>query len=115
MTTKIPAEVIGTWISVALVCFLLAFAPGMQSQPRVALARTMSSRVDVFRTPNQQAFTLVHTPSPDGAVLVFLNGMLQLADEDYTIAGADLTFTKQTIGDAPIIQVQYWTAQAWTQ
>lgn len=60
---------------------------------------------DVFRTPNQQAFTLSHTPA--NGVLVYLNGLLMLADEDYTLTGRALTFTKQVIGDDPIIQVHF--------
>jgi hypothetical protein len=65
--------------------------------------------LDVFRTGNQQSFKLSHTPSSD-AVLVFLNGLLMLAGEDYTLSGVSLTFTGQVIGDGPIIQVRYSAA-----
>lgn len=68
------------------------------------------SVIDVFRTGHQQAFTLTNTPARDGRVWVFLNGLLQLAGEDYTISGASLTFTGQVIGDTPTIQVHYSTA-----
>ena len=82
----------------------------VHAQPRVAVRHTMSSALDVFRTGNQQKFTLSRVPSPDGSVLVFVNGLLMLEGEDYNITVTALTFTKQAIGDGPIIQVQYWTA-----
>ena len=104
---------VSVWLAVPL-AFVLGVALETHSivraQPRIAVLHTMSSALDVFRTGNQQKFTLSRVPAPDGSVLVFVNGSLMLEGEDYTITVTALTFTKQAIGDAPIIQVQYWTA-----
>lgn len=41
-------------------------------------------------------FTLAHTPSPAGSLQLYVNGVLQIAGTDYTLATATITF-----GSAP--------------
>lgn len=66
-------------------------------------------RIDVFQTGDTQSFTLTGTPA-NTIVMVFYNGVLMAPGIDYTLSGAGLTFTGQTIGDSPTIQVLYWVA-----
>ena len=101
-----------TLVALTAIC-MFSGQPGgglaAQAPSRIAVARTMTAALDVFRTASQK-YTLAHTPTSDGGVLVFVNGLLMLAGTDYTLNGTALTFTGQTIGDNPVIQVQYWVA-----
>jgi hypothetical protein len=93
-----------TWV--VLLCSVSLFAPVSGQFPVITQTVTITPQLDVFRTPEQQ-YTLSAAPStPD--VLVFVNGLLMLRGEDYIIEGTVLTFTRQQIGEDPVIQVFYW-------
>ncbi|MGD0869101.1 MAG: hypothetical protein ABSB88_06090 [Bryobacteraceae bacterium] len=73
----------------------------------ITQAVTLQSRDDLFQN-SSQTYTLSATPAAGATVDVFVNGLLMTEGLDYTLSGAALTFTGQTIGDNPVIRVRYW-------
>jgi hypothetical protein len=58
------------------------------------------------------AFTLSRSPSPSASLTVFLNGLLQTADVDYTAVGTAITFLSDSIPQsADILLCSYRIAQ----
>lgn len=91
-----------------LAALMLAVRGNAQNQVTVIAATTVKPQIQVFRL-QAQVYTLPLTPATNTDVMVFVNGLLLLAGEDYTMVARTLTFTKQTIGTNPVIQVRYWT------
>lgn len=94
-------------LSIAAMVMALRLIAWAQSPISVTQTVTLTPRLDVFRTQGQ-AFTLSDAPAANTAVMVFLNGVLMLQGEDYSLVQGALTFTGQEIGESPIIQVMYW-------
>ena len=76
---------------------------------RIQTTVDLEFQTDVFQDCSQ-SYTLTGTPAANTPVSVYLNGLLMLQGLDYALDGSTLTFTGQTIGDSPVIQVQYWKA-----
>lgn len=71
-------------------------------------------RLDVFRRASQ-TFVLSQTPvggTEAPLTLVYLNGLLMVSPDDYTLSGTALTFTGQNVALMPavVVQVLYWVA-----
>ena len=65
---------------------------------------------DVFQNVSQ-TYKLSAVPVPNTMPMVFVNGLLMLQGEDYTIAATTVTFTGQQIGKGVIVQVYYYQAK----
>ena len=95
--------ILGSTLLIALVV-MLAHAQG----PSITMTVILHPMVDVFQMQAQQ-YTLTNTPAPNTTLLVYVNGLLMCSCEDYVIEDKTITFTGQTIGEAPVVQVLYWT------
>jgi hypothetical protein len=84
-------------------------AISLAAQAPTAFTQMLLPRLEVFRFKSQ-AYGLVAAPSQGTAVMVFVNGLLMLNGLDYTLVDSTVTFTAQTIGDDPVVQVMYWSA-----
>jgi hypothetical protein len=83
--------------------------PSRAGRLAAELPRVLDPRRDIFRAASLQQYTLTGVPSLRSSTLVFVNGLLSASDADYTISGAQLTFTGQTIAPNSTIQVTYST------
>ena len=78
----------------------------------VSCALTPTPQVDVFTSGAPFVLSQIPIGSPAlPAVMVYLNGVLQVVSVDYQIAGQTLAFTDADLGTAPTVQVIYWYAQ----
>jgi len=66
---------------------------------------------DTFQTPSQ-AYVLSQIPLSSFVVAVHLNGLLMTAGIDYTLAGKNLVFTRQSplLMQSVLVHVIYWWA-----
>jgi hypothetical protein len=53
-------------------------------------------------------FTLQFTPSPSASLLLFKNGVLQTAGQDYTLAGATVTFATNAVPQSGDVLLSYY-------
>lgn len=85
-------------------------ARSLKAQTTVGPVMSMMIRpqMEIFRNATQ-TYTLSQTLAPGTKEMVFVNGLLMCAGDDYTLTGNTLTFTRQTIGGDPVIQIQYWS------
>ncbi len=67
------------------------FAP-LDSTPNFADNETPSGSLN----GSNQTFTLAHTPSPAGSLVLVLNGVVLLQGTDYTLSTATITLTNAT-------------------
>jgi hypothetical protein len=100
------AVVLFVFLVVPALCIGIIFSVHAQAPiaPVVSLV-TLTPVLDVFHGILSQN-TYILTKQPTGNVMVFLNGLLQVAPDDYTLTGTILTFAVTV--DTPIVQVLYW-------
>jgi hypothetical protein len=101
-------EPIVWFISLVVLALGIGATFGVHAQapavPVVSLI-TLTPVLDVFHGILSQN-TYILTKQPTGNVMVFLDGLLQVAPDDYTLSGTALTFAITV--DTPIVQVLYW-------
>lgn len=69
--------------------FFVCLNPCAPTAPVQVDNETPGGTVDGINT----SFTLANSPSPEGSLLLFLNGAYQVQDTDYTLTGDDIEFS----------------------
>jgi hypothetical protein len=108
LRSRLWFEPVVWFVSLVVLALGIGATLGVHAQtstaPVISLV-TLTPVVDVLRgVIGQNTYTL--TKNPVGNVMVFLNGLLQVAPDDYTLTGTTLTFAVTV--DTPIVQVLYW-------
>jgi hypothetical protein len=108
LRSKLWCEPVVWFVSLVVLALGIGITFGVHAQtpiaPVISLV-TLTPVLDVFHGVLSQN-TYILTKQPAGNVMVFLNGLLQVAPDDYTLNGTTLTFAVTV--DTPIVQILYW-------